>query len=213
VLLRDTPPHEAFYTQYAIHVPVTDRFHGRQTLRKTARCFSREEVFHLATSQRWSFLRQRLLSAWPRRPQRFSGCTRWENLLLTSAWPRKTWGTLLKKLDPQGMSGGTAMSGESNPETRDLCAILYHPPDPERAKTRSCPRQAQFQRARSASKRTTWPPSSLTVGERLILFRIRARLPVQAVILSAIPRPRIEYIHHRLKFACQFRHRSQQHAF
>ena len=37
------------------------------------------------------------------------------------------------------------------------CAQLFHPPNPERAETRSCPRRAQFLRARSASKEDAWP--------------------------------------------------------
>ena len=37
------------------------------------------------------------------------------------------------------------------------CAQYSHPPNPERAETRSCPRRAQFHRARSASKKGTWP--------------------------------------------------------
>ena len=37
------------------------------------------------------------------------------------------------------------------------CAQLSHPPNPERAETHSCPRRAQFHRARSASKKGTWP--------------------------------------------------------
>ena len=43
------------------------------------------------------------------------------------------------------------------------CAQPSHPPNPERAETRSCPRRAQFHRARSASKKVTWahPPASL----------------------------------------------------
>ncbi len=37
------------------------------------------------------------------------------------------------------------------------CAQHSHPPNPERAETRSCPRRAQFHRARSASKKGAWP--------------------------------------------------------
>ena len=42
------------------------------------------------------------------------------------------------------------------------CAQHSHPPNPERAETRSCPKRAQFHRARSASKKGTWslPPHS-----------------------------------------------------
>src|SRR5712692_4810647 len=59
----------------------------------------------------------------------------------------------------------------------------------------------------------TRPPSFLIVGERLIPLRPSPRLPLKAVILPAIPRPGVEHIHHRLEFACQFRHRPQQDAF
>ena len=40
------------------------------------------------------------------------------------------------------------------------CAQLSHPPNPERAETRTCPRRAPLHRARSASKKGTWlrPP-------------------------------------------------------
>src|SRR5580765_2692857 len=37
------------------------------------------------------------------------------------------------------------------------CALLSHPPNPERAETRSCPRRALSECARSASKKGTWP--------------------------------------------------------
>ena len=39
------------------------------------------------------------------------------------------------------------------------CAQHSHPPNPERAETRSCPRRAHFDRARSASRRTARLPS------------------------------------------------------
>ena len=37
------------------------------------------------------------------------------------------------------------------------CAQPSHPPNPERAETRSCPRRAHSYRARSASTKGTWP--------------------------------------------------------
>ncbi len=37
------------------------------------------------------------------------------------------------------------------------CAQHSHPPNPERAETRSCPKRAHSYRARSASKEGTWP--------------------------------------------------------
>ena len=37
------------------------------------------------------------------------------------------------------------------------CAQHSHPPNPERAETRSCPMRAHSYRARSASKKGTWP--------------------------------------------------------
>src|SRR5712692_10781285 len=59
----------------------------------------------------------------------------------------------------------------------------------------------------------TRPPSFLIVGERLISLRPSPGFPLKAVILSAIPRPGIEHIHHALKLAGQFRHRPQQDSF
>src|SRR6185503_1386714 len=37
------------------------------------------------------------------------------------------------------------------------CAQLFHPPNPDRAETRSSPRRAPSERARSARKKGTWP--------------------------------------------------------
>ena len=49
------------------------------------------------------------------------------------------------------------------------CAQLSHPPNPERAETRSCPRRAPFHRARSASKEGTWPlPSRPCISTSMV---------------------------------------------
>jgi len=68
------------------------------------------------------------------------------------------------------------------------CARHSHPPNPERAETRSRPRRAHSYRARSASKKGTWLLPSLLagffsillenrVGERLTNYRIGNMLP------------------------------------
>ena len=46
------------------------------------------------------------------------------------------------------------------------CAQHSYPPNPKRAETRSCPMRAQFYRARSASKKDTWPLPYLSEGAR-----------------------------------------------
>ena len=62
------------------------------------------------------------------------------------------------------------------------CAQHSHPPNPERAETRSCPRRAHSDRARSASKKDIWPfslylhPISLTLKRRAWLNPRTARV-------------------------------------
>ncbi len=51
------------------------------------------------------------------------------------------------------------------------CAQYSHPPNPERAETRSCPKRAHSYRARSASKKGTWSPSFHLSSFCLILSR------------------------------------------